>query len=373
MKYTYHHYLDLVKNKKIKEKKITFEQFNSFYMNMVKYAKKQSLKKRVNINTLLINEKFYYYHIDKYFYNEADIGSMLDTASDIAKFTVDVNIDRAKDKTVKTITSTETGKNLYSKLVGLGVEISNYLKMIKLSAEQVTSEFLKMIFEWYDSTFALVKKAHDIMVGAKDKVVAGIENILLDLVKNVIGEENEKNLKAKMIEKQKAINEYFKENPAKRLIVGCLLSAGICYIWTESASTGNPLMDFNINMYLNLMSTSIEITKVITLASLIEILFYFIINKIKNIAKLLITWFSTSTNLTIVCALLLTAFLIKAIDETEDPTLLKIKKNICEFLGTPPAMATGAAPGKIGSLLKGIGVESKMIDPSSDAGKGCHV
>jgi hypothetical protein len=340
---TYYDYLKKIN----REDDITFEQFYSFYRGAIKHAKRKNL----DLEKVLISENFYKNYVKKsYIYNEADL------------------IKNAIDKT-KEVVGNVTNQ-LYKKVSSMSITVSNFLNQIKVSPAEATKDFLMIIFNFVTSKLSAITKAIVNTNNIKNKIVEYIKNIVIDLITKVLNipyklgmlddEIKKQEVIDKIREKGKQISDYFDKNPKQRIAIGVLLAAGIIYTWTNSAFTGNPFTDFNVEVYSDLMSTK-SLVSFLSLEYLTEVFTFFIIGQMNALQSFLPAWFSVATNISIVGGLLLLAFFLKAVNKSDNPNVTKFKKKMCSFLSSPPENATGKIKSNISNIFMNIGKGAGII------------
>lgn len=365
VKKNYYDYIDLINKKKKKKSDFTFEQFYAFHSGAIKYAKRKNL----NLNKVLIQEKFYLNYANTlYLYNEEGV---VDTLKNKASSV----INKAKE-TVSNVKETvaNAGQEVYKQMAGLSTLIANYLKTIGLAVASATKELLKIIYDWHANVWKKILSAIDIINNIKSKIIGFIEKMITDLIAKLAGvATNDKEaVKEALNKKQAELDDYFSKNPNQRLAMGCLLAVFTCYMMIEGASTGNPFMDFNVGIFNKLVSTSVVLSEAIKLNDLVDMITFFIVGKIDSLTSVLPGWFDTVTNIAVMGGMFLTSALIKAIDKSNNPTLLKIKKNVCQFLNKPLSLGQKMS-GDIIKLFKGIGSRCGIIDVNSNIAASCPI
>ena len=365
IKKNYYDYIDLINKKNKKKNNFTFEQFYAFHLGAIRYAKRKNL----NLNKILIEEKFYLSYANTlYFYNEEGVVDALkNKASNV--------INKAKE-TVNNVKETvaSAGQEIYKQMAGLSALIANYLKTIGLAVVNASKELLKIIYDWHVNVWKKILLAIDIINNIKSKIIGFIEKMITDMIAKLAGvATNDKEaVKNALNKKQSEIDEYFSKNPNQRLAMGCILAVFTCYMMIQGASTGNPFMDFNVGIFNKLISSSIALSEAIKLNDLVDMITFFIVNKIDSITRIAPDWFGTVTNLTVMGGMFLTGALIKAIDKSNSPALLKIKKNVCQFLNKPMSLGQKMS-GDILKLFKSLGSRCGIIDVNSDIGASCPI
>lgn len=320
----YNDYLILLNIKKYDEEEITisFEDFFYYYKKIIIFAENNNFE----LNESLNNNDFYKKFKEQYYYNEGII-------------------DYAKDKIEQT-----------QKITG---EIANYFKQLNFDIKNVTPNFLKVAFRYIKIGLSRWYKIGSLLNSLKAKVISESLNTFEYILTKIL-KINPKYVTREGIKKQledqnvlKKIREYI-SNPTVRLIVGGLLAFLIIFIWTQSAFSGNPLFDFNIETYSRLLGSE-DIFNILTVEQIIEIILWYALAG-AEIATSLPAWLGTTVgNLSIIGILLFLNFIIANASSIIPESF---KNSACNFLKEKKMIGTAS---KSLILFKEIGQAAGMI------------
>lgn len=333
IKKDYYYYVDLV-NKKKKKDGITFEKFYDFYSNAILFAEKRNL----NPNLALIDENFYDMYYESFFiYNEE---------SEVKKGFLAKIVDKT------------TG--FFDKLKSLSTIITSFFIFIKLEITTIASATVRYI---YEAIVDDVKKINDIFKSL-NKMKSDLFQKIKDGIILIIGEKNIESINSKLKDKNFLIEaKNFLNSGPIRVSLALMLCGLIIYVWTNSAFSGNIFFDFNIEAYINILTAN-DIFSIIQLELIIEVIAWFILNKLISIP---IEWLGTGNNVYLVIGLIVVSLLFRYIENNSiEIGDINVKQKICLFLrskGNPPIA------NDITQIITGFAQNIGVFGPQKDVKK----